>query len=132
DLSQNYDPATASRNFRLREKQEPILALGYHHEWSPGVHTLFLATRLQDTVTFTNPAQPPLLAVRPDVDPYSMPGVTELVALRELTMHEQFDNDLEIYTAELQQIWQTPGHNTIVGGRYQYGHFDTANLQLGP
>ena len=67
DLSQYYDPRMASPDFRLREKRDPIVALGYHHEWSPGVHTLFLATRLEDTLSFTNPAQPTLLTIRPDM-----------------------------------------------------------------
>ena len=36
---------------------------------------------------------------------------------------------MEIYSTELQQIWQQPKHNSIAGARFQYGHFDTKNLQ---
>ena len=40
DLSQYYDQNGAARDFRFEERQEPILSLGCHHEWRPGVHTL--------------------------------------------------------------------------------------------
>ncbi len=129
DVAQFYDPKMASSNVRTRETQEPILGLGYHHEWSPGVHTIFFVTRLDDTFSFTNQAQPTLVAFRPDVDPISMPGVTTLTGVQGITMHENLVNKLEIYSGELQQIWQQPRHNTIIGGRFQYGHFHTANLQ---
>jgi len=132
DLAQYYDPRQASPGVRYRETQEPIVGLGYHHEWSPGVHTLLFVTRLDDTSSFTNSSQPTLLAVRPDVDPIGLPGVTELVGVYGLTMHEQFANRLEIYSGELQQIWQQPQHNTVVGLRAQSGHFHTSSLQLDP
>ena len=129
DLAQYYDPSMASPSVRVKETQEPIVGLGYHHEWSPGVHTLFFATRLDDTFSFTNQTQPTLVAFRPDVDPISMPGVTTLTGVQGITMHEHFVGKLEIYSGELQQIWQQPSHNTILGARVQYGHFQTANLQ---
>ncbi|MBI3852328.1 MAG: TonB-dependent receptor [Verrucomicrobia bacterium] len=125
DLAQYYRPTMASPTFRYNETHEPIVALGYHHEWSPGVHTFFFATRLDDTDSFTNQAQPTLVAFRPDV----APGVTALTGVQGITMHENLVNKLEIYSAELQQIWQQPSHNTIFGARVQYGHFETANLQ---
>src|SRR6185369_875247 len=40
DLAQYFAQATASPTFRFDERQEPILGIGYHHEWSPGVHTI--------------------------------------------------------------------------------------------
>ncbi len=129
DLAQYYTPNMASPSVRFNEQQEPIVGLGYHHEWSPGVHTLFFATRLADTFSLTNQTQPTLVAFRPDVDPISMPGVTMLTGVQGITIHENLVNKLEIYSAELQQIWQQPSHNTILGMRAQYGHFDTANLQ---
>jgi len=39
---------------------------------------------------------------------------------------------LEIYSGELQQIWEGPSHNTIIGTRVQYGHFHTTVLQDNP
>ena len=47
-------------------------------------------------------------------------------------MNEHLDDDLTIYSGELQQIWQTPEHNTIVGTRFQYGNFDIQNVQNTP
>ncbi len=129
DVAQFYDPTMASSSVRTKETQEPILGLGYHHEWSPGVHTIFFATRLDDTASFTNQAQPTLVAFRPDVDPITMPGVTTLTGVQGITMHEHFVGKLEIYSGELQQIWQQSWHNTILGVRFQYGHFQTSNLQ---
>jgi tetratricopeptide (TPR) repeat protein len=132
DLSQYYDQSMANPDARVKETQTPNVSLGYHHEWSPGVHTLFLATRLQDTTSFTNPTDPTLVAFRPDVDPITMPGVTELTSVQGLTMNEYFKNRLTIYSGELQQIWEAPEHTTIVGARIQYGNFDMNNLQDAP
>ena len=36
---------------------------GYHHQWGPGSHTLFLAGRLQDTLSLTNPAHQTILTL---------------------------------------------------------------------
>ena len=132
DVAQFYTPNMASPAFRIQEKQDPIVGIGYHHEWSPGVHTIMFATRLTDTFSLTNPAQPTLVAFRPDVDPVNNPGVTELTSVQGITMHERFHNNLEIYSAELQQIWQERNHDTIVGVRLQYGHLRTSNLQALP
>jgi len=129
DLNQYYSSAMASPGVRENETQEPIVSIGYHHEWSPGVHTIFLATRINDDFALTNPTEPTLVAFRPDVDPITMPGVTELTAVEGITMNENYMNDLVIYSAELQQIWERPAHTTIVGGRFQYGQFHTSNLQ---
>jgi hypothetical protein len=46
-------------------------------------------------------------------------------------MQQHLQDDLTIYSGELQQIWQTPEHNTILGTRFQYGDFDTDNVQTG-
>jgi tetratricopeptide (TPR) repeat protein len=128
DLPQYYNPKMANLGVRYKETQNPIVSLGYNHEWSPGVHTLFFATRLNDTFSFTNPAAPTLVAFRPDVTP----GVTKLTSVQGLTMHENLMNRLTVYSGELQQIWEQPAHTTVIGGRIQYGYFDTANLQKTP
>jgi len=122
DLFQYYYQTNASLDVRTKEEQEPILGLGYHHEWNPGIHTLFLASWLNDTFSLTNTAQPTL-------------GTTteagELVAITgNLTMQEHLQIAQDIYSMELQQIWQQTTHNTVVGGRIQYGHFHTKNLQM--
>jgi tetratricopeptide (TPR) repeat protein len=124
DLQQYYNPTNANPDYRLSEDQTPIVGLGYHHEWSPGVHTLFFAARLEDSLTVTNPTGPTLLAF---VTPSGIP-----ILVQGLTAQEHLEDDLTIYSGELQQIWQTPEHNTILGTRFQYGNFDTHNLQTMP
>jgi tetratricopeptide (TPR) repeat protein len=128
DVAQYYDPNMANRDARLNESQDPNISLGYNHEWSPGVHTLFLATRLNDTGSFTNPASPTLVAFAPEFTP----GVPTLTSVRGITMQEHYVNRLTLYSGELQQIWEQAEHTTIIGGRIQYGTFDTASLQAMP
>jgi tetratricopeptide (TPR) repeat protein len=123
DLYQYYNPTNATRGFRVDEDQTPNIGLGYHHEWSPGVHTLLYMTRLDDSLSVTNPTGPTLLAFVP---------FGTMTSLQELTMHEHLEDDFTIYSGELEQIWQTPEHNTILGTRLQYGDFDVQNLQNTP
>ena len=121
DVAQYYNQNMANRDFRVNESQDPNISLGFNHEWSPGVHTLFLATRLEDTASFTNPTAPTLLTFTPGgLPPTSVQG---------LTMQEHYVNRLTLYSGELQQIWETAEHTTIIGGRVQYGQFDTDTLQ---
>jgi len=128
DLQQYYDPNMANPNARLKETQNPIVGLGYNHEWSPGVHTLLFLTRLEDSGSLTNPAAPTLVTFMPAFPPF--PPV--LTSVQGLSMQENFENRLTIYSGELQQIWKQPDHTTIIGTRIQYGHFNTANLQDTP
>ena len=125
DLAQYYNQNSASPTFRANENQTPNVSLGYHHEWSPGVHTLFLAARLNDTYSFDNFAQPSLFQTFPGFVP-------TFESAQNITASEHFWNRLNIYSAELQQIWEGPVHTTIVGARFQYGHFDTSVLQVNP
>jgi tetratricopeptide (TPR) repeat protein len=123
DLAQYYNPTNANPTARVNENQTPIVGLGYHHEWSPGVHTLLFATRLEDSLSVTNPTGPTLVAFQP---------FKTLTAVQGINMHEHLANDLTIYSGELQQIWQTPTHNTILGARIQYGDSDASNVQNTP
>ncbi len=132
DLHQYYTPNLANPDVRFKETQEPTAVLGLHHEGGPGVHTLLLLARIEDTYSYTNSTQPTLVAFRPELNPAAMPGVTSLVRVDGINMHQSFVNQLAIYSGELQQIWQTLAHNTIVGLRLQYGDFETANLQTTP
>jgi tetratricopeptide (TPR) repeat protein len=123
DLYQYYNPTNANPAARVNEDQTPNIGLGYHHEWSPGVHTLLFATRLNDSLTVTNPTGSTLVAFVP---------FKPVTGVQGIDMHEQLKNDLTIYSAELQQIWQTPEHNTILGTRIQYGDSDAYNVQNTP
>ncbi len=98
--------------------------LGYHHEWSPGVHTLLLASRLDDEFSVFNPAQATYFLIKP-------PG-GDTVYAEQIQVEEHYRSTQEIYATELQQIWEQPRHHTVIGGRYQLGEFHTRNLQTNP
>jgi outer membrane receptor protein involved in Fe transport/Tfp pilus assembly protein PilF len=127
DLYQYYNPTNATQGFRVNEDQTPNVGLGYHHEWSPGVHTLLFATRLEDSLTVTNPTGQSYVAFEPTIS-----GVPTLVGIQQITANENLTDRLTIYSGELQQIWQTPEHNTIVGTRFQYGDFHMSDVQNKP
>jgi len=87
------------------------------------VHTLVLGSRLNDRISVYNDGEVALLVGR----------VPEgLYFVSPFFIHQRYRSVLNIYTAELQQIWQQPRHNTIVGARFQTGDFDTRNVQFGP
>ena len=125
DLAQYYDltkPVTQggpNPGLRTKESQEPMILGGYHHEWSPGVHTLFLAGRLQDTFEYTDPFNPVWL-----LDKRSGSVNTVNTSFR---VPLDYRSDLEIYTTEVQQIWKRGSQHFIAGARYQFGEFDTHN-----
>jgi hypothetical protein len=122
NTAQYYDQASAANDpFRFRDKQEPIILAGYHHEWSPGVHTLILASRLSDTYNVTNPLQTTFMLFK-DAD-------RTILGLLPFAVQEGYESKLEIYTIEAQQIWQTHRFTTIVGGRFQGGGFDNRARQ---
>ena len=124
DLAQYFAQSNASPSYRFDERQEPIVGIGYNHEWSPGVHTLVFGARLVDNASFTNLSQPSLVAISPGfVGPPTLRGVDQFSAA------EQFDGRLEIYSGEVQQIFEQSAHTTILGARAQYGDFQTENLQ---
>ena len=123
DVAQYYDPTNANRRVRITETQEPIVSLGYHREWQPGVHTLVLASRLSDRFVQENPRAPAYVVFKPFGD---------IVDVHGITLEQKYGGDLEIYAIEAQQIWEHLSHTTIVGGRFQYGHIDASNFQDKP
>jgi Tfp pilus assembly protein PilF len=124
DVIQYSDPSQANTGLRTTEKELPILSLGYHHEWDPGVHTLMLANWLNDDFKVANPTQPTLFIIKED-------GVTPSF-VQPMTIDQTFHGKVEIYSTELQQIWQQTDHSTVVGTRFQIGNFHTRNLQTNP
>jgi tetratricopeptide (TPR) repeat protein len=119
DLAQSYDPQSVADTFRFTTEQQPNLFLGYHHEWSPGSHTLALLSRQNDSTSFYNYAQPSLIGSYPDVSP----GVPALSAIAPMTFTENFLGQSTVYSGELQQIWEQADHTTILGTRWQAGDF---------
>jgi tetratricopeptide (TPR) repeat protein len=126
DLAQYYDasnPVTGANPLvRGEETQEPILLAGYHHEWSPHHHTLVLAGRLEDTLRIDNPLQSTLLLLTN--------GGGEIAHVVPHSTDQSYRSDLEIYTAEVQHIFQHERFALILGGRAQAGHFETRNTTV--
>lgn len=115
DKSTNYDSASPNFQARQTEKQEPNLFVGYHREWTPGAHTLFLAGRLNDTVTFSNPGT----AIRLfSIDSSGQLNFANSVPVR---FDANYRADFDAYTTEIQQIWQNSKNSLVAGGRFQTG-----------
>lgn len=118
DLAQYYYQTNASTAQRVHERQDPNAFIGWHREWAPGSHTLFLGGYLEDNLdfngsfnltTFIRPAGPP-------VDAFASPqGVT-------------YETDFHALTAEIQQIWQNERHTLIFGARAQGGEVETSSI----
>ena len=115
DLAQHYDPRQANRGMRVDEVQEPIIYLGWHHEWSPGNRTLLLLSRLADELSFFDP--------HPNVLFFRRGSVTSLESAP--GFKEDFDSQFTLSSVEMQQIFQTPQHSLVVGGRYQHGDVES-------
>ena len=121
DVRQYYNQAQASQTLRVKEIQDPNAFVGWHHEWSPGVHTLFLGGRLQDTLSLNDPDAMAIIT-------------TKSFSTKQITRVDQrpamfdYDSALVAYSAELQQIFQTEKQTLIFGGRYQAGDIDTHSI----
>ena len=130
DLNQYYNPQhMANAGVSLNVKQDPYLALGYHHEWQPGVQTLLFASRTENDLSLKGTV-PVIVATRfanYTSDPYELVSV-----LGGLTANDVYSYTLTLYSTEAQQIFEQGDHTTIAGTRYQYGTFDTSNLETHP
>jgi tetratricopeptide (TPR) repeat protein len=122
DNFQYYDQNDARPNFRFDEQQEPIVVGAWHHEWAPGIHTLGLVGRLVDQQHFTDSATPQLLGFQTGgvFDP-SVPFTT-------VPLNVDYQNNFEIYSAELNQIMEWDRVSISAGGRYQTGNFHSSDL----
>ncbi len=121
DAAAYRDPATASPTLRVTERQEPTLHLGWHHEWAPGSHTLFLASRLADEFALTD-ADHPLLFLRRDPA-----GTVTDVDFGSVRRPLSLTSDYTLHSAELQQIHETAHQTWVIGGRFQDGSAKTAS-----
>jgi Flp pilus assembly protein TadD len=123
DVRQLYDQSSGSPLLRTRETQEPNVYAGYHREWSPGVHTLFLAARLHDDFKVNDPAAIVLF-------PRWAGGTITSVSGEPFAL--DYRSELEAYSVELQQLWEVDRHTVILGGRFQTGWSDTADTLTRP
>ena len=124
DVFQYYSPTNARPDYNFDESQKPIAAVGYHKEWNPGSHTLFLGSALQSDVLVTDRAAPQAVRL---LDPLNQPAGLAAVGL-DLRHHV----DLEIFGAELQQLLENEHHAFLAGARAQGGLFVTRSRLTNP
>ncbi len=120
DLANYYDPAQAEIGFRVHERQEPTIYAGWHHEWSPGSHTLFLVARLEDSLNYQDPSANAIFLRQTNGTTVEVqsPPTGPAVGL-------DFASEVTLYSAELQHIWETENQSLVVGGRWQHGDVDS-------
>jgi tetratricopeptide (TPR) repeat protein len=116
DVANYYDPTQAKPDLRVEEKQEPNIYAGWHHTWSPGSHTLLLVSRLTDRLTLNDPNGNALFF-------HYAGGAPQDFVFPPFT--NQLASDFTLCSTELQQIWETPRHSLLIGGRWQSGDVDT-------
>ncbi len=115
DVRTLYSRAQASETLRVREREEPLVLVGYHREWAPGHHTVALAGRLEDRLIVTNNDQTIL-----ELDRYFDPPAAGFYP------HAQaYRNHFEIFSGEVQQIAEQGAHRVVSGARLQSGTFVT-------
>ncbi|HVM50105.1 MAG TPA: tetratricopeptide repeat protein [Candidatus Acidoferrum sp.] len=117
DNFQYYNPTNARPYYQFNEYQSPIVVGGWHHEWSPGVHTLIFGGRLENEQQFSDKSAPQLLLVE------NAKG--NIYASDSEPFNVAYENNLKIYTAELQQIFAWDRITLSLGARFQSGTFDT-------
>jgi len=142
DLLQRYDQTLAEPGVHFRELQQPaIILIGYHHEWAPGLHTLLLAGRLADEISFSDLNRAADLQeindtgiVPPNVSqsiiiPHDSTGavVPPPLTLFTLPFDLRYHSTFTTYTGEFNQIWETEKNTLIFGARFQSGEFHTSD-----
>ena len=145
-----FVPNRAAQSFHQRETQDPgLLLLGWHHEWSPGNHTLLLLGRLATRQSFTANGVG-ISTIGRDITllaPESWAGVGDtiprdaaffdaargfvgqgdIINTDTATFDLDYRSSFETYSAEAQQILTLGPNNLLLGGRYQSGRFHTSS-----
>jgi len=123
DVSQIWDNSQLRPDFHFEEEQIPLVFAGYHHRWSPGIDTLFLFGRLTDELVNRDLQVPQLIL--------STDAAGERAVFPSADMDLFYRNELEIYSAEITQIFQFDTWTFIGGLRYQDGDFEVQNRLTG-
>jgi Flp pilus assembly protein TadD len=124
DNFQYYDPSQARPNYRFDEYAQPNVVGFWHHEWAPGIHTLALAGRLVTEQHFSDLATPQLLLIE------NTPGVVS--GTDSNSFDATYNNRIEIYAGELNQVMEWERVTVSVGGRFQSGTFDAQDQLNNP
>jgi tetratricopeptide (TPR) repeat protein len=121
DTRDYYDPASASKTLRFSENQEPNVYLGWHREWSPWSHTLFMGARLEDKTTLADSsASLPVL---------SLAGGAPVFAAAVPLFNQTYQKELTAYSTELEQLLEWDRHTLVAGGRAQLGTVDATSRE---
>ena len=122
DVVQYFDQRSADPTFRAVEQELPNVFVGYHHEWGPGSHTLFLAGHLDDMISYNS--QQVQIPFNGDV--FGSPVFTPT------PLPVYYHRHFRAWTAEAQQIWQTSRQTVVAGARYQTGYFNVDDTVSNP
>jgi tetratricopeptide (TPR) repeat protein len=120
DNFQYYYQTNARPSYEYNESEKPNLLAAYHHEWSPGVHTLFLAGRLQTEQSFADQNTPQFILAQ------NYGKRTNVLAYPPY-FDVNYASSFAIYTGELNQIIQGDRFNVVCGDRLQLGTFNTTD-----
>jgi len=111
-------------NFTFDEFQHPIVIAGYHHEWAPGIHTLLLGGRLENDQRFSDR--------QAGQDVIFERGTGEVGLYERDAFDVDYRSASEIFTGELNQIFQTHHLIFVAGTRVQAGNFNTQSVHDNP
>jgi Tfp pilus assembly protein PilF len=120
DVNEYYKENAKSAPVRYTDYQNPSLYEGFHHEWSPGVETLVMASYANGPATLYDPSSAQSIRLY-NHGKYVAEGPVFDKVLATTNPKE--------YSAELQQIWETPNHTTVVGARYFWGDINFRNIE---
>jgi tetratricopeptide (TPR) repeat protein len=111
DISQRFDPSEVVTTFSINQKQAPTMFVGYHHQWTPQNHTLFLAGRVEENLQTSDPRSVVLALDR---------GFGTINGLAPVLARQTYSNYRHLYTLEAQQIASIGRNSLIVGARGQW------------
>lgn len=122
DLRHVYDPAGTDPDLRMSERLLPAILAGWHRAWSPAHHTLFLAGWIESEQEWVDPTAPSLVGI-------PRPG-DSLALVDSVSRSQRYAADSDLFTTEVQHLWQAGNHTLVAGARWQAGSF-AVNDQLG-
>jgi tetratricopeptide (TPR) repeat protein len=117
DNFQYYYQTNARPNYQFQEHQQPIVVGGWHHEWSPGVHTLLLGGRVATEQNFSDQRARQLLLIENSAG--------KVYAADNQPFDVSYQGKSEVYLAEFNQLFQVDRVTLSLGSRWQGGSFQT-------
>ena len=126
DNFQYYYQTNARPFYKFDERQQPDLVGTWHHEWAPGIHTLLLLGRLVDDQQFSDQAADERGGL------YRFQETPGGIIVNQVPLNVNYQENFEIYSAELNQILQWERVTLSAGARYQSGMFQTQNRLTNP